>query len=290
MSWAELVTTALLGTGRRPLPEDVPAWAGAGDGSPEFRVLDLAATHRVAALAGRTAEPAARGLAATAVPEQVLPLAPVEADRLLSAHLAAADAAATMRWLAVCGRHRRGVGPGHWARLAGLASRSPTYDRGMVAAVLGDRGRWFVRQNPDWAKLAAALDAVGAGEAEARVARPVPSADLVRKDPELLLAVPESWPSPLLGAALTGLAEGRLGGNARSYARAIGGRLTPDQYGELGRIAGGFLELAQLTPAQRRAVRSIFVEIEKAGSDRIEIERAFDPALPRVFRITIPHV
>jgi hypothetical protein len=120
--------------------------------------------------------------------------------------------------------------------------------------------------------------------------RPVPSTDQVRKDPELLLAVPEPWPSSLLGAALTGLVEGRLGNNARSYARAMGGRLTADQYADLGRLAVGFLELPQLTPAQRRAVRSLFVEIEKAGSDRIEIEGAFDPALPRFFRITIPHV
>ena len=302
MGWSEIVTTALLGTGRRPVPEDLPAWAGSVErapdaqgsaerGSPESRVLDLAAAHRVAAQAGRPPEPGSRGPGATAVPAQRLPFAPVEADRLLAAYLTAGDSAATTRWLGVCARHRRGARPEHWARLAGLASRSPTYDRGALASVLGDRGRWFVRQNPDWAKLATLLDASDRAVADpTREPGPSPDPDQVRKDPELLLAVPDPWPSSLLVAALTGLAEGRLGGNQRPYARAVGGRLTVDQYGELGRIATGFLELPQLTPVQRRAVRSLFVEIEKAGSDRIEIERAFDPALPRVFRITIPHV
>ena len=179
MSWADLVTTALLGTGRRPVPQDIGAWAESPGGStdlapdervsPESWVLDLAATHRVAVLAGRPSEPAGRGLTAATVPAQTLPIAPAEADRLLGGFLAAGDNAATGRWLGVCERHGCGVAPAHWSRLAALASRSPTYDRGKLAAVLGGRGRWFVRQNPEWARLAAALDAAVAGEAEAGV-------------------------------------------------------------------------------------------------------------------------
>jgi hypothetical protein len=50
------------------------------------------------------------------------------------------------------------------------------------------------------------------------------------------------------------------------------------------------LELPQLGPAGRRAVRGLFVEIERAAYDRVGIDRAFDPSLERVFQVTIPPV
>ena len=75
----------------------------------------------------------------------------------------------------------------------------------------------------------------------------------------------------------------------RTLGRSVRGS-TLAQYSELGRVAASFLELAQLNPAQRRAVRSLFVEIEKAAYDRVEIDRAFDPGIERIFKISIPHV
>ncbi|WP_344801039.1 DUF5691 domain-containing protein, partial [Microlunatus ginsengisoli] len=67
--WTEIVTTALLGTTRRPLPAEQPAWApeapAAAGASPEAQLLDLAAAHRVAAAAGRLPQrPPAGGSAA----------------------------------------------------------------------------------------------------------------------------------------------------------------------------------------------------------------------------------
>lgn len=305
-TWSDLVTTALLGTGRRPVPSGLPAWSdlvpAADNESAESRVLDLAAAHRVAAYAGRPVQHVAAGSTATAVPPQTLPLAPPAARELLQVFLGRPDGSAINQWSRACARHRCGAAPEHWAALAGLGARSTTYDRRLLGQVLGERGRWFVRQNPEWTRLARALDEpidppaaparAGLGErpGEVPTAAPTPGTDQLRKDPELLLAVPDPWPAPALGAALAGLVDGRMGGNARPYARAIGARLTLAQYAELGRVAASFLELAQLNPAQRRAVRSLFVEIEKAAYDRVEIDRAFDPGTERIFKISIPHV
>jgi hypothetical protein len=47
--------------------------------------------------------------------------------------------------------------PEHWSALATLASANPRVDRALLAAALGNRGVWFVGQNPQWARLAAAL-------------------------------------------------------------------------------------------------------------------------------------
>ncbi|WP_344801038.1 DUF5691 domain-containing protein, partial [Microlunatus ginsengisoli] len=226
---------------------------------------------------------------ATAVPAQTLLPAPDPARQLLDGLLGRPEGSTVNLWLAACARHGRGAAPEHWSRLAGLASRSTVYDRLLLAAVLGARGRWFVRQNPDWAKLAEALDETGE---RARAAAAVAAAgpDQIARDPQLLLSVPDPWPDHLLDAAFAGLVGGGMGTAARPYARAIGARLTTTQYAELNRSAARFLELPQLTPAQRRGVRSLFVEIERTGFDRIEIDRAFDPDAVRVFKITIPPV
>ena len=46
--WRDVVTTALLGTGRRPLPAGLPeSWAiPSEETDPAVRLLDLAARHR----------------------------------------------------------------------------------------------------------------------------------------------------------------------------------------------------------------------------------------------------
>jgi hypothetical protein len=310
--WSDIVTAALLGTGRRPLPAELPPWAAAAGlddaGDAEHRVLDLAAAHRVAAQAGRTADSSrAWSAGPTAVPKQRLPPAPPAARRMLDESLIRPDATTIGYWLAACARHGCGLDPGHWAVLAGLAARSTAYDRAALSAALGERGRWFVHQNPDWHKLATALDAA-AVEPGSGGGPPVPAAataEQVERDPELLLAVADPWPDSLVTAALVGLLGGRMGTSSgqtfptsgsgrapslRTYARTLGARLSHAQYAGLGMLAQRFLELPQLGPAERRGVRNLFVEIERAAYDRIEIERAFDPSLERISTITIPPV
>jgi hypothetical protein len=178
--------------------------------------------------------------------------------------------------------------------LAGLSARSTTYDRAVLAAALGDRGRWFVHQNPEWQRLAMALDAslIRPEPVEGPTARigPPLTAEQVENDPELLLRAPDPWPDVLVGAALDGLVGGRMGSQTRSYARRLGRRLAEPQYAVLGSLAQRFLELPHLSPASRRAIRSLFVEIERVAYEVVEIEHAFDPSHGRVSRLSIPPV
>ncbi len=297
-NWSDIVTTALLGTGRRPMPTDVPGWAGAAglsDGADaEGRVLDLAAAHRVAAQAGRRPEAGgAPAPGATAAPPQRLPLAPPGARRLLDAFLLHPDSTTVGSWLSACRRQGRGLAPEHWARIAELAARSTAYDRGSLSAVLGERGRWFVGQNPGWQKLALVLDTCAEEDADPLdigTALDLPTTEQVEHDPELLMAIAAPWPDTLVAAAIVGLVGGRMGNKQRSYARVLGAGLSLVQYASLAALARRFLELPQLTPAARRGVRNLFVEIERATYDRIEVERAFDPSLARIAKITIPPV
>lgn len=311
-SWSDIVTTALLGTGRRPVPAELPPWAAAAGidqaGDAERRVLDLAAAHRVAAQAGRSADASGtRSAGPTAVPKQRLPLAPPAAQRMLDEFLVRPDGTTIGHWLAACARQGCGLDPRHWAPLAGLAARSTAYDRAALSATLGERGRWFVHQNSEWRKLATALDAMAVEPQpiEDSAAPAGPTTEQVERDPELLLAVKDPWPDPLVTAAIVGLVSGRMGTSSgqtgsstgsgrapslRTYARTLGARLSHAQYAGLGVLAQRFLELPQLGPAARRGVRNLFVEIERAAYDRIEIERAFDPSLQRIFKITIPSV
>jgi hypothetical protein len=308
-TWSEIVTTALLGTGRRPVPDELPAWAEAGGltprsrsaqhGDAEGRVLDLAAAHRVAAQAGRVPQTSGSGPAgATAVPAQRLALAPAAAGWMLDAFLSRPDGPAINLWLAACVRHGYGLAPEHWAPVIGLASRSTTYDRSALAETLGERGRWFAHQNPDWQRLATALDKAVLDRAanarpdsvEGSAVDRHPTAEQVESDPELLLRLPDPWPDTLLGPALVGLVNGRMGDQSRPFARRVGRRLTEAQYASLPAWASQFLELPHLVPAARRAVRSLFVEIERSASDAVEIERAFDPSRPSTPRVSIPPV
>jgi hypothetical protein len=318
-SWSDIVTTALLGTGRRPVPTELPSWADAigltDPGDAEHRLLDLAAAHGVAAKAGRVPQTSGTvSVGATAVPRQRLTVAPPAARRMLDTFFSRPDATAINVWLVACVRHGCGLAPEHWAPLAGLAARSTTYDRAAVAAALGERGRWFVHQNPEWQRLAKPLDdaakaledaAKALDEAatalDAAATRPepvegpiaaVPATEQVEADPESLVSVADPWPDALVGAALAGLVSGRMGNQTRSYARRFGRRLTEAQYAGLGGTAQRFLELPRLSPASRRAVRSLFVEIERAAYEVIEIDLAFDPpsARGRVFRVSIPPV
>lgn len=152
--WAALVTAALLGTDRRPLP-DPGRSAAAGLDSVSI-LLDRAAAHRAAT---RAAAPLASCAAAPVAPAERLPAAPAAARALLAELLTRPDPALVNRWLAVCVAQRMGVGTEHWPRLADLAARSARYHRPLLRRALGPRGIWFLTQNPRWARLAATDDA-----------------------------------------------------------------------------------------------------------------------------------
>lgn len=150
--WEELVTTALLGTDRRP---------AAGDGGPAG-LLDAAALHTVRRRAGLLpAAPAARPEPAPADPRPPLPpaarrrLAQLLADRSASGGSGGRRGTAPdlteliPQWLATANQQ------GFQAPAALLpalldAARSRTDLRPQVLAFAGPRGLWLAGLNPEW--------------------------------------------------------------------------------------------------------------------------------------------
>ncbi|HSU35966.1 MAG TPA: hypothetical protein VLJ88_09910 [Propionibacteriaceae bacterium] len=149
-NWDDLVTTALLGTDRKPLPD------GASEDEPTRVVLAEAARHRAAVRAGAR-------LAACPEPDPPPPAthepAPAAAQKLIGDHLAVRDWEAINQWLTAAVEQKRILAPEHWCAAAHLAARTPNVDRAVLAVALGERGVWFVGRNPEWARLAAVLRA-----------------------------------------------------------------------------------------------------------------------------------
>lgn len=153
-AWEELVTSALLGTDRRPLP------AGAGPGP--ITLLDEAALHTVRRRAGlRPATAAARPRTAPADPRPPLPpaarrrLAQLLADRSAPSggggrRGAAPDLTELIpQWLAAA--DRRGFrAPASLLPPLLDAARARTDLRPQALAFAGPRGLWLAGLNPEW--------------------------------------------------------------------------------------------------------------------------------------------
>jgi hypothetical protein len=161
--WDDLVTAALLGTDRRPVPDELPpVWAGRGvdpTEDPTGAVLAFAARHRAAVRAGARLP---TGPAPDQAPAGGREPAPPEAQQRLADALATGTAGAVneaLSALVVLGA----LAPEHWTAAATVAAGSPRVDRELLAAALGVRGVWFVGQNPQWSRLAASLQARLAG-------------------------------------------------------------------------------------------------------------------------------
>lgn len=165
-TWDDLVTVALLGTDRRPVPPDLPAgWAGTDgnpSGEPAVAVLRLAARHRAAARAGTPL--------LTGPPDRLVPPpdtrgpAPHGSEPELAAALAHGAPGPLNDALAILVDAGAGLAVDHWTAAATLAARNPRVDRALLARALGVRGVWFVARNPQWARLATALQARLASE------------------------------------------------------------------------------------------------------------------------------
>ena len=225
--WTEVVTTALIGTERRPLPDQLPAaWAGGsehdGDGEeatagrPEAagRVLALAARHRAVALTGAPLE---RVDLPPGPSSAWLPPAPQPAQELLASLLSQPEPTVVNLWLTAGAAHGLGVAPDLWTRLANLASRNTAYDRVALLRVLGDRGCWFLSLNPRWAVLSSAAPESPAGTP------PGPSSAL-----GLILETPDPWSAQVTRAALELVLDGALGGGTRAAVIQVASRLPLD--------------------------------------------------------------
>jgi hypothetical protein len=155
--WEDLVTVALLGTDRRPVPDALPAgWAGRTvdhSTDPTGAVLGYAARHRAAVRAGARW---ATGPPPAFEPPPDRQPAPPETQQQLAEALATGSVGRLNEVLAELRRHG-GMAAELWAAAAAAAVASPRVDRVALAAALGVRGVRFVGRNPSWSRLAATL-------------------------------------------------------------------------------------------------------------------------------------
>ena len=316
--WADLVTTALLGTGRRPLPPTLPPpWGmhpdpdlqpdpdtardpdhgtahGAAASDPAVRLLDLACRHRavVRAAPAPARAPGLGGRAPAPPADRTAP--PERASELLGELLVRPTPELVNAWLTCAGAAGHGVPAAYWTRLARLAAHSTAYDRVALGHAFGARGRWFLEQNPDWRRLASdgaprPETAPGAGPA----ARPAPpSPETVRGRPTAIFEHPDPWPGDVVAAAYAVLGSATLGRRAREYAGRVGGRLPLSLYRTVAAAAEYYLVAPDATPAQRRMIKESFVIVEQAAFVRVQIERSFadDLAAAEFRRVEIPRV
>ncbi|MGW5876849.1 DUF5691 domain-containing protein [Nocardiopsis terrae] len=146
-SWDRLVSTALVGTSRRPVPDlpDLPRRPGRGAAA----LLDLAALDTVRTRAGYTAHTA----------EPVTPDAPDPRPETGPAATRRLDAVLTDRpellpeWLSHVARSGRRVNHAQIPDLLERAARDSGL-RSAVATVVGDRGTWLAGFNRTWSFVA----------------------------------------------------------------------------------------------------------------------------------------
>lgn len=311
--WAELVTTALLGTDRRPLHDDTADAPTA--------VLRQAARHGVLDRLGGPALGRTDRAAAAPVPEpqsqqqpqqqpqppevpvapaQDHPEAPRSADRLLAELLRSPDPVLINCWLAACVEHRRVVAAVSWTRLARLAARSTAYDRALLGIALGPCGRWFLRQNPDWRRLASDAERTtrAAGDASSAAGPPTTepatvapaTAEDVLADPERIFAEPQPWRPELVAAAFAVLGgEGETPPH-RTYPSRLGVALPTALYPRIAEAGEFYVLSPDATPARRRTIRDRFVALELAAYARAAIQHAFSLTSTGFARAEIPHV
>jgi hypothetical protein len=170
--WEELVTAALLGAERRPLP-----------GGSAGALLDLAAVHTVRTRAGLVPDQAGER-PEPAADDPRPPLPPAAAERFAQLIGAArrpqydgvfgevledspADLGALLpEWLELANAHGYRPSPGQLPALL-TAARARTDLRPAALAFAGPRGRWLARLNPEWKFVLRASPAPGVAVDEA---------------------------------------------------------------------------------------------------------------------------
>ena len=193
-------------------------------------------------------------------------------------------------WLQTCAGYGRVVAAVHWTRLARLAARATAYDRIALGSCLGPRGRWFLRQNPEWRKLAEDVDRPAASPTTAEPASRLVAEDVLT-DPARLLAQPQPWPPELVSAAYAVLGGEGAGPPPPGFATRLGVALPPELYPSIAAAGEYHLLAPDVSPARRRSVRDRFVALELAAYARAAVDHAFGSHDPTGFtRAEIPHV
>ncbi len=276
------MTTGLIGTDRRPVPDALPASWGSGldhVSDPAHAVLSLAARHRAASRAGDLLPSCPPGPVG---PPNRVPAASRAAHEILARLLSPPQAALLNLWLAAAAQSGQQVSAAYWTPLVMVAARMAELDRTAFAAVIGDRGVWFVEQNPQWARLAKDLRSRPRDDAapQHRVTGVEVTEDAVRADPELIMHAGTPWSKQLSSTVLEIIRSGRLQQRAVRYATVVGIRL-PLQHYELVRSA-------LQTPVGLRFVREALLALERTAWLRFEIRSAFTGEPIIVERLEIP--
>jgi hypothetical protein len=290
--WEDVVTTGLIGTDRRPVPDELPVGWGTKEldraVDPAHAMLSLAARHRAATRAGGLLQSCPPGAVA---PPSRMPVASHAAHEILVRLLSPPQVDLLNLWLAAAVRHDQRVSAAYWTPLAMLAARTTELDRTALAKGLGERGIWFVEQNPQWARLAKSLRSHAQDEiAPERDAsgRDV-TEEAVRAHPELILSAVTKWPSELTRAVLEIIASGQLQQRGVRYAATVGTRLPLQHYEQL-RLAMHHITRREqsLTPAEGRSVREALLALERMVWLRMEMRSAFSGEPIMVRRLEIP--
>lgn len=238
--WDGLVSSALLGTERRPTHfEELPAaiQERVGDGG----LLDAAALATLYRRAGR--KPLSDVEPLPTVPGEDRPLPRPVAIRRLAAMLGGFQTTALGEWLRAADARGWGVPPEYLPALADHARNRAEY-RPLVIAAAGRRAHWLADLNPDWRFLHAAVADSNNPELWTHgdpLQRRSWLRDLRRTDPAAALeALQEVWPTESaatrtdflalltegLSAADEEFLEGALDDRSREVRRVAAGLLT----------------------------------------------------------------
>jgi hypothetical protein len=289
--WEDVVTAGLIGTDRRPVPDQLPpGWGLERDQGtdPAHAVLSLAARHRAVTRAGGllgSCPPAALG------PPNREPVATRVAHEILDRLLSPPQADLLNLWLIAAVRHGQRASASYWTPLAVVASRTTAVDRTALARAIGERGVWFVAQNPQWSRLSSTLWSGMHDELlpDRNTTAVVATDDAVRADPELIMRAATPWSKQLSETVLGIIGSGRLREHGSRYAAAIGARLPLEHY-ELLRLAVQPRPAPDEphSPPALRSVREALRALERVAWVRIEIQSAFSGEPIAVQRLEIP--
>ena len=210
--WEDVVTAGLIGTDRRPVPEQLPpSWATERDPAtdPAHAVLSLAARHRAVTRAGgllASCPPAALG------PSNREPVAGRAAHEILDRLLAPPQVDLLNLWLVAAAQHGQRAAASYWTPLAMVAARTGAVDR-----TSSGTGNWEARHMVCRAESpvdsAVQQSPVGMDD-DLSQDRNAPSGavteDAVHADPQLILRVATPWSQQLSEAVLKIIGSGQL--------------------------------------------------------------------------------
>jgi hypothetical protein len=289
--WEDVVAVGLIGTDRRPVPDRLPPSWGTEPShgtDPAHAVLSLAARHRAVTRSGgllASCRPAPLG------PPDRQPVAGGAAHEILDRLLSPPQLELLNVWLIAAVQHGQLVSASYWTPLALLAARTSAVDRTALARAMGERGVWFVAQNPQWARLASTLRAHLNDDPlpEPNPPSVVVSEDAVRADPQLILRAVRPWSKQFSETVLEMIGSGRLREHRSRYAATIGLHLPLDHY-ELLRSAVQHRPAPDdaLTPLALRSVREAYRILERTVWVRIELQSAFAGGPVAAQRLEIP--